>query len=117
MRATFWGLALVTVAAIAGGGIAVPLRKRRVLALENFYAPSTALTMILLPMFFSAILAPQWHSALSNVGAGRTIVAALFGLGWGAGAVLYGYGVNAAGISIACTVIMGTSVAFAGLRE
>jgi hypothetical protein len=42
------GFILVFIAAIAGGGLAVPLKKRRVFELENIYIPSTIVMMLIL---------------------------------------------------------------------
>jgi L-rhamnose-H+ transport protein len=115
MHAAVLGFALVIIAAIAGGGIAVPLKKRRVLELENFYVPATVMMMLVLPLLMGAAVVPQWLQALRAVGTQKVLVGAAFGFCWGAGAVLFGYGVTQAGMSIGCTTIMGANTAFGSL--
>ncbi|MGO9323669.1 MAG: L-rhamnose/proton symporter RhaT [Terracidiphilus sp.] len=115
MDAEVLGFALVFIAAIAGGTIALPLKKRRVFELENFYVPTTVLMMLVLPLLMGAVVVPQWMQALRAVGSRELWIGAAFGFCWGAGAVLYGYGVTQAGMSIGCTTIMGANTAFGSL--
>ena len=109
------GLFLITISAIAGGGIALPLKKRRTFELENIYVLSTALAMVILPLTAGAVVAPQWLPALRAVGIQDLTVAAAFGIGWGAGGVLFGYGVNEIGMSIGYSAIMGANIGFGAL--
>jgi len=115
MHAEVLGFALVFIAAIAGGAIALPLKKRRVFELENFYVPATILMMLVLPLLMGAAVVPQWMQTLHAVGSRELWIGAAFGFCWGAGAVLYGYGVTQAGMSIGCTTITGTNMAFGSL--
>ena len=68
MPPTALGFALVFVAAIAGGGLAVPLKKRRQFELENIYIPATLIMMIILPLIMAAFVTPDWLEAVRTAG-------------------------------------------------
>ena len=111
MHSTFLGFGLVFVAAIAGGALAVPLKKRRDFELENIYLPSTVVMMLLLPFLMAAFVAPAWRQAVDAAGP-RTVWAGLaYGFGWGVGAILFGYGITMAGMSVGYATIMGINTA------
>lgn len=105
------GFALVLIAAVAGGSLALPLKKRRKFELENIYVPSTLMMMIVLPFLMAAFVLPHWTEAISAAGS-RTIWAGVaYGFGWGIGAILFGYGIILAGMSIGFAIIMGINTA------
>jgi L-rhamnose-H+ transport protein len=111
MPSTALGFALVLLAAIAGGGLALPLKNRRQFELENIYIPSTLVMMIVLPLLMAAIVLPSWTQAVRAAGPQTVWTGAAFGFGWGVGAVLFGYGVTMAGMSVGYATIMGINTA------
>jgi L-rhamnose-H+ transport protein len=102
---------LVFIAAIAGGGLAVPLKKRRTFELENIYIPSTLVMMVILPLIMAAFVAPQWMEAVRMAGARTVWAGVAYGVGWGVGSLLFGYGVTMAGMSVGFATIMGINTA------
>jgi L-rhamnose-H+ transport protein len=105
------GFVLVFIAAISGGALAVPLKKRRKFELENIYVPCTLVMMLILPFVMAAFVAPNWPEAVHLAGA-RTVWAGVgYGFGWGIGAILFGYGVTLAGMSVGFATIMGINTA------
>jgi len=111
MHSPVLGIALVFIAAIAGGGLAVPLKKRRIFELENIYIPATLVMMFILPLAMAAFVAPQWIEAMHIAGARAVWTGVAYGMGWGVGAVLFGYGVTMAGMSVGFATIMGINTA------
>jgi len=111
MHAPVLGFVLVFIAAIAGGGLAVPLKKRRQFELENIYIPSTLVMMIVLPFIMAALVTPQWMDAIRMAGARTVWAGVAYGFGWGAGSILFGYGVTMAGMSVGFATIMGINTA------
>lgn len=111
MHSPVLGFALVFIAAIAGGGLAVPLMKRRKFELENIYIPSTLVMMLILPFIMAAFVAPDWRQALHLAGARTVWAGVAYGFGWGIGAILFGYGVTLAGMSVGYATIMGINTA------
>ncbi len=111
MHSPVLGFVLVFIAAIAGGGLAVPLKNRRKFELENIYIPSTLVMMIFLPLIMGALVAPEWVEAVRAAGAQTVWAGVAYGFGWGVGAVLFGYGVTMAGMSVGYATIMGINTA------
>jgi L-rhamnose-H+ transport protein len=111
MHSTVLGLVLILIAAIAGGALAVPLKKRRKFELENIYVPSTLVMMLILPFLMAAFVAPHWPEAVGAAGTRTVWAGAAYGFGWGIGAILYGYGVTLAGMSVGVATIMGINTA------
>jgi L-rhamnose-H+ transport protein len=105
------GFALVFVAAIAGGALALPLKNRRRFELENIYIPSTLMMMLVLPFTMAWIVLPNWQQAVRSAGAPTVWAGVAYGLGWGIGSILFGYGVILAGMSVAFAIIMGINTA------
>jgi len=105
------GFALVFVAAIAGGALALPLKNRRRFELENIYIPSTLMMMLVLPFIMAWIVLPNWPQAVRSAGASTVWAGVAYGLGWGIGSILFGYGVILAGMSVAFAIIMGINTA------
>lgn len=111
MHAPALGFGLVLIAAIAGGALALPLKKRRSFELENIYIPSTVVMMIVLPLVMAAFAVPHWTEAVSNSGMPTIWSGVAYGFGWGIGAILFGYGITLAGMSVGFAVIMGINTA------
>lgn len=111
MHSPVLGFALVFVAAVAGGGLAVPLKKRRKFELENIYVPSTLVMMLILPLVMAAFVTPDWREAVRAAGMRTVWAGAAYGFGWGIGAILFGYGVTMAGMSVGYATIMGINTA------
>ncbi len=111
MHSPIVGLALVVIAAISGGALALPLKKRRSFELENIYVPSTLVMMIVCPFLMAVFVTPHWHEALSATGTRTVWAGAAYGFGWGIGAILFGYGVTLAGMSVGVAAIMGINTA------
>lgn len=115
MQSSIFGFFLVFVAAIAGGALAVPLKKRRKFELENIYIPSTLVMMVILPFIMAATVVPHWAEAISASGAHTVWSGVAYGFGWGVGAILFGYGVTLAGMSVGYATIMGINTAIGSI--
>jgi L-rhamnose-H+ transport protein len=111
MHSPVLGFVLVFIAAIAGGALAVPLKKRRNFKLENIYVPSTLVMMLILPFLMAAFVVPGWREAAHAAGTRTVCAGAAFGFGWGVGAILFGYGVTLAGMSVGVATIFGINTA------
>lgn len=111
MHAPVLGFVLVFIAAIAGGALALPLKKRRSFELENIYIPSTVVMMLALPFLMAAAVLPHWTTAVGAAGHETVWAGAAYGFGWGIGSILFGYGVTLAGMSVGFAIIMGINTA------
>jgi L-rhamnose-H+ transport protein len=115
MHSTIVGFALVLIAAVAGGGLAVPLKKRRQFEIENIYIPCTLVMMLILPLIVAESVMPNWLQAVRSAGTGAVWTGSAYGFGWGVGAILFGYGVTLAGMSLGFATIMGINTAVGSL--
>ncbi len=115
MYSISFGFALVFVAAVAGGALAVPLKKRVVFELENIYIPSTFIMMLFLPLLMAVFVLPHWTQAIRAAGVETVLAGAAYGFGWGIGAILFGYGVTFAGMSVGFAIIMGVNTAIGSI--
>ena len=88
MHSISLGFALVFTAAVAGGALAVPLKKRQTFELENIYIPCTFVMMLLLPWLMALFVLPHWTEAIHAAGARTVWAGAAYGFGWGIGAIL-----------------------------
>jgi L-rhamnose-H+ transport protein len=111
MQSTGLGFLLVFIAAVAGGALALPLKKRRQFELENIYIPSTLVMMLVLPLLMAWLVIPHWPEAVRAAGAGTVSEGMAYGFAWGIGAILFGYGVTLAGMSVGFAIIMGINTA------
>lgn len=111
MQVPVLGFALIFLAAVAGGALAVPLKSRRIFELENIYIPSTLVMMLILPLLMASFVLPHWAAAVRASGTATVCSGAAYGFGWGIGAILFGYGVTLAGMSVGFAIIMGINTA------
>lgn len=109
------GFALIIVAAVCGGAFALPIRIRRRFELENLYVIAACVTMLILPYIAARLWLPHWQMAIAAAGGGTIIRGLAYGFAWGLGAITFGYGVNAVGLSIGYAVIMGINTAVGSL--
>ncbi len=109
------GFTLVFVAAISGGALALPLKRRRKFELENIYVPCTIVMMLVIPLLLAALVLPHWTQAIREAGEKTVWSGAAYGFGWGVGAILFGYGVTLAGMSVGYATIMGINTAVGSL--
>lgn len=115
MHSPVLGFVLVFIAAIAGGALAVPLKRRRTFALENIYIPSTLVMMLILPFLTALFVMPSWPQAIRAAGPHTVWAGAAYGVGWGIGSILFGYGITLAGMSVGFAVIMGINTAIGSI--
>lgn len=111
MQSLALGFVLVFIAAISGGALAVPLKNRKRFELENIYVPCTLMMMIVLPCLMAMAVLPHWGRAVQASGPMTLAAGAAYGFGWGIGAILFGYGVTLAGMSVGFAIIMGINTA------
>jgi L-rhamnose-H+ transport protein len=67
--------------------------------------------MLILPFLVAAFVAPNWQAAVHAAGARTVWAGAAYGFGWGIGAILFGYGITLAGLSVGSATIFGVSTA------
>lgn len=108
----FWaGLLVVALGAAMQGSFAVPQKFVRGWAWEKMWLTYSISGMIVIPWLLVAAFIPQAPDAYANVGPRVLARTALFGMGWGIGAVLFGLAMARVGIALAFAIIISLTAA------
>lgn len=104
-----WGTALAVLSGLMNGTFTLPMRYLGRWSWENVWAVFVAVACLLMPvtMFFTTVAHP--FGVLSAAPARAEITALVTGFTWGFGAVMFGQGVSALGISMANTLVLAIS--------
>jgi L-rhamnose-H+ transport protein len=103
----FLGLALVLLAALLQGTFVLPMTMVKSWSWEHTWATFSLLGMFLLNWIVILLLVPNIFAVYATSPAHDLAVLALFGKGWGLGAVLFGLGMDRLGMALGYPIIMG----------
>ena len=103
----FLGLALVLLAALLQGTFVLPMTMVNSWSWEHTWATFSLLGMFLLNWIVILLLVPNIFAVYATSPAHDLAVLALFGMGWGLGAVLFGLGMDRLGMALGYPIIMG----------
>jgi L-rhamnose-H+ transport protein len=101
------GFLLVFLASLLQGTFILPMTLVRRWSWEYTWATFSLLGMFILNWSIALVLIPNIVSVYTNSPARDLAVLALFGAGWGVGALLFGMGMERLGMSLGYPVIMG----------
>jgi len=97
------------------GSFTLPMKFTRKWAWENTWAVWTILALFVFPLLLAYSTVPQLSSAYTQAGAGVVLMVAACGAGWGIAQVLFGLAVEAIGIALTFSVVLGLSAAVGSL--
>jgi L-rhamnose-H+ transport protein len=101
------GFVLVLLAGLLQGTFMLPMTMVRRWSWEHTWATFSFLGMFLFNWIITVLLTPNIF-AIYSASPGRDIaILALFGMGWGAGAVLFGLGMEKLGLALGYPILMG----------
>jgi len=109
------GLILVTVAGVANATFALPMKFARRWAWENIWLAWTLFALVLLPIATAVVSIPSLGAVYRDAGAGAIAVVMLCGAGWGLAQVLFGLSIDAIGIGLTFSIVLGVSAAVGSL--
>jgi L-rhamnose-H+ transport protein len=101
------GFLLVLLAALLQGTFVLPMTFVRQWAWEHTWAVFSLLGMFVFNWIITLLLVPNIFAVYSASPVKDLAVLALFGLGWGVGAVLFGLGMERLGMALGYPIIMG----------
>ena len=101
------GFLLVLLAALLQGTFVLPMTMVRRWSWEHTWATFSLLGMFVFNWLITLLLVPNIFAVYSASPAKDLEVLALFGLGWGVGAVLFGLGMERLGMALGYPIIMG----------
>src|SRR6478672_5686902 len=101
------GFLLVLLAALLQGTFVLPMTLVRQWSWEHTWATFSLLGMFVFNWIITLLLVPNIFAVYSAAPARDLCILALFGLGWGVGAVLFGLGMERLGMALGYPIIMG----------
>lgn len=115
MTGSALGFSLLFLAGAMNGSFTLPMKFTRKWAWENTWAIWTILALFVLPLLLAYSTVPQLSGAYAQAGAGVVLTVAACGAGWGIAQVLFGLAVEAIGIALTFSVVLGLSAAVGSL--
>lgn len=115
MDSAIAGIVLLVVAGIMNGSFTLPMKFTRQWAWENTWLVWTVWALVIFPPLMTFLTVPHLHSVYSSVPAMVIVTVAACGAGWGIAQVFFGLAVEAVGIALAFSVILGMAAAVGGL--
>lgn len=115
MTDTASGMIFVTVAGVANATFALPMKFARQWAWENSWLAWTLFALVLLPVAAAGVSIPSLGAVYRDAGAEAIAVVMLCGAGWGLAQVLFGLSIDAIGIGLTFSIVLGVSAAAGSL--
>ncbi len=109
------GLLILCVAGVINASFSLPMKFTRRWQWENTWLVWTVFALIALPSLAALLTVPNLSRTYSQVGYGIVATVAAFGAGWGIAQVLFGLAIDAIGIALAFSVVLGISAALGSL--
>jgi L-rhamnose-H+ transport protein len=101
------GIALVFLAGLFQGAFLLPAKWLKNWAWENYWLIFAFMAYLVCPWIIAMATIPRLGEVLQGIAPSQLAVSMLFGLGWGIGAVTFGLGVDAIGLSLGFAIILG----------
>lgn len=111
------GLILLIVAGGMNGSFTLPMKYTKLWKWENTWLAWTIFALFVLPFAVTYILLPQVRQVYAASSWTPILVVAACGAGWGISQVFFGLAVEAVGIALAFSVILGIAAAVGSLRS
>ena len=109
------GLIILIVAGAMNGSFTLPMKFTRSWAWENTWLAWTLYALFFLPPIFTFLTLPNVREVYAQTGMGPVWIVAACGAGWGISQVFFGLAVDAVGIALAFSVILGIAAAVGGV--
>jgi L-rhamnose-H+ transport protein len=115
MHAASEGLLILVLAGAMNGSFTLPMKYTRSWAWENTWLAWTIFALFLFPPVLTFYTLPQVRSVYAATGLHPVILVAACGAGWGISQIFFGLAVEAIGIALAFSVILGLAAAVGSL--
>jgi L-rhamnose-H+ transport protein len=109
------GVFAILTSGILNGAFTFPMKLVKKWRWENIWLLFGLFGLVLFPLGFALALVPHLGGAYRDAPPGAVASAALLGLAWGVGSLLFGLAVSALGMSLGYSIIMGTTTVFGAL--
>lgn len=115
MSETSTGIAVLIVAGVANASFTMPMKYARKWAWENTWLVWAVLALVVLPLTVAFVTIPNLAAVFRSAGLGSILEVCGFGAGWGVAQVFFGLAVDMIGITLAFSIVLGTSAAVGSL--
>jgi L-rhamnose-H+ transport protein len=115
MNGTALGVTLLVLAGAMNGSFTLPMKFTKKWAWENTWLVWTIFALGIFPPVLALLTVPSLADVYSEAGARPIAIAAGCGAGWGVAQVFFGLAVDAVGIALAFSVILGISASVGSL--
>ena len=109
------GIALAVFSGLFNGLFTTPMRLEARWKWENTWIVFIVVACLIIPAAMVSFSSPGWLRVLGEAPRYAVLSALIFGFSWGFGAICFGKSVNALGVSIANTLVIGLSSALGSL--
>src|ERR1700746_678220 len=109
------GFLLVLLAGLLQGTFVLPMTMVRRWSWEHTWATFSFLGMFVFNWIITFFLIPNITTVYTSTPARDLSIVALFGTGWGIGAILFGLGMDRLGMALGYPIIMGLIAVLGGL--
>ena len=99
------GLAWILVAGVTQGIFVLPMKYTRAWKWEHLWLWFSVIAFFILPLVVALYTVPRLAEVYRLAPPRQLVLAALFGLGWGAGSVFFGLGVDALGMALGFSIM------------
>jgi L-rhamnose-H+ transport protein len=115
VNSTLTGIAALIVAGVTNASFTIPMKYTRKWAWENTWMVWTVFALVLLPLAVAVITVPNLSAVYRSAGSGTVLRVCGFGAGWGVAQVCFGLAVEMIGVTLAFSIVLGTSAAVGSL--
>lgn len=115
MQETVLGILLLIVAGVMNANFTVPMKFTTRWAWENTWLAFSIFALLMMPVAMALFTIPNLGGVYREAGTGVVLLVAACGLGWGIAQVLFGLAVQAIGIALTFSIVLGISAAIGSL--
>jgi L-rhamnose-H+ transport protein len=115
MSNTVSGIAVLIVAGVTNASFTMPMRYARKWAWENTWLAWTVFALVVLPLAAALVSIPNLLMVYRSAPPDIILEVCGFGAGWGVAQVFFGVAVDMIGITLAFSIVLGTSAAVGSL--
>lgn len=103
------GITFAIISGIMNGTFTLPMRFLGQWSWENVWAVFIVVSCVIMPLGIVAVTLPGFAQVLTSAPVRAIVLACAAGFAWGFGAIMFGQGVSAVGISMANTLVLAIS--------
>jgi L-rhamnose-H+ transport protein len=110
-----WAVSVVILAGLLNGSFASPMKRLPAWRWENTWLVFACSGLLVFPWIINYLTVPRMPQVYSGASASTLVKVILFGALWGAGATLFGLGINRVGMALGFALILGITASFGSL--